>query len=72
MFGPAMTRQDCVESAEAVYNRLMISTPGRDILNFDVIAVLAMEISGDLNEAKVRDLIHLFRPDREGKLRVTS
>lgn len=67
-FGPATTRQECVAGAEALYHRLLSSTPEQQLLPFDVIALLAIDSSGDLDEVKVKELIRLFRPDREGDL----
>lgn len=37
-------------------------------LNFDVLAVLALDSKGEIDEFKLRDLIKVFRPDREGRL----
>ena len=51
-------------SAENVYNRLVESD---EILNFDSIASLAVR-RGDLDEDKLKALIKLFRPDRDGTL----
>jgi len=57
-----------VSSAEDLYNRLMIGTPEAYVLPFDVIALLAVNKDGSLIERKLRALIKLFRPDREGNL----
>jgi len=67
-FGSATTRQESVACAEVLYNRLLLSTPGSQLLSFDVIALLAIQRNGSLDETKVRELIRLFRPDREGNL----
>jgi hypothetical protein len=67
-FGPASSRQECVESAEMVYNRLMLCIPSKICLTFDVLALLAVRKEGDLNEEKLKALIKLFRPDRSGNL----
>jgi hypothetical protein len=64
-FGPAPTRKECVTSSEAVYHRLMGSD---QILNFDAIASLAVRRNGDLDEVKLKTLIKLFRPERDGTL----
>jgi len=67
-YGTSTTRNECIECAENVYNRLMLGTPGASVLDFDVLALLAIQRNGSLDEHKVRELIRLFRPDREGKL----
>lgn len=67
-FGPASTRQECVESSEIIFRRLLLATPGENVLSFDVIASIAVGDDGQLDETKVKELIKLFRPDREGNL----
>lgn len=67
-FGPAATRQECVESAEAVYHRLMVCLPTKMYLTFDVLALLAVHDDGEIDEDKLKYLIALLRPDREGNL----
>ena len=69
-FGVASSRQECVESSETVFRRLLLATPGEHRLSFDVIATLAVSDKGQLDEQKVKELIKLFRPDREGYLTV--
>ena len=67
-FGPSDTREICIESAERVYDRLLErdSEEAKD-LNFDVLAVLATT-TGEMDEEKLKDLIKVFRPDRDGRL----
>jgi hypothetical protein len=68
-FGPSETRQECVETSEIVYNRLLQSMPGRAVLSFDVLVTLAMRDNhGELDEDMLSKLIVLFRPDRDGVL----
>jgi len=68
-FGPSKTRQMCVESSQKVYDRLMLSTEdGTTSLPFSVFTVLATDNSGNLVESKMKSLIRLFRPDRDGSL----
>ncbi|KAL7461908.1 hypothetical protein ACHAXS_002314, partial [Conticribra weissflogii] len=68
-FGPSKTRQKCVESSQKVFDRLMLSTEdGTATLPFSVFTVLATDDSGDLVESKMKSLIRLFRPDRDGTL----
>ena len=67
-FGPADTRQGMIKSTERVYNRLMLYTRNSNVLHFDTLALLAVEPDGTLDETKLRKLVRLFRPDREGNL----
>jgi hypothetical protein len=46
----------------------MLSVPHRDVLTFDVIALLAVQGNGELDLELMRSLIKLFRPDRDGNL----
>jgi hypothetical protein len=71
-FGPAGSRKECVESTESVYHRLLLSTPGAPVLRFDTLALLAVQRDGDLDDYKLKDLIRLFRPDRDGTLTVVD
>lgn len=68
-FGPADTRELCVESAQNVYNRLLLRRSDQyEDLNFETLAVLATDSRGTVDEYKLKDLIKVFRPDRDGKL----
>jgi len=67
-FGHVRNRADCCTCSEEVYNRLMLGSPGADVLSFEVIAHLSADKNGDLNEQQTRELIHLFRPDRDGNI----
>ena len=67
-FGPAKTREMCVQSSQEVYDRLMISASDCPALPFSLLSILAMDEKGELVEAKIKSLIRLFRPDREGRL----
>ncbi|KAL3810970.1 hypothetical protein ACHAXA_005386, partial [Cyclostephanos tholiformis] len=80
-FGHAKTREACVQSAQEVYDRLMISVAAppsnrfsrfdddsEPVLPFSIVSVLATNANGDLVDAKIKSLIRLFRPDRNGDL----
>lgn len=71
VFGPADTREDCVESSQEVYRKL-VSRSDDTILNFDLLAVLALYPDESLDQEKAQDLIRLFRPERDGSLDVIS
>ena len=73
-FGLADTRAHCVESSQGVYRRLMHYNPKNTsgILEFDALASLA-KLGDDptavvIDSDKMKDLIRLFRPDRQGNL----
>lgn len=68
-FGGSSTREECVSSSEAVYHRLLLSTPRREVLGFEVLVPLVFRDNmGELDEEMLSKLIDLFRPDREGIL----
>ena len=69
LFGNCDTREDCVASAQDVYLRLLLENPDSNgVLQFDTIAALAKGKNGDLNYEKVKALIRVFRPERDGSL----
>jgi hypothetical protein len=67
-FGPADSREMCIQSVETVYRRLLLSTPGAETLNFEVLGLTARDHDGTLDEEKLKEIISLFRPDRDGNL----
>jgi Ca2+-binding EF-hand superfamily protein len=69
-FGNAATRQECIVSTEELFRRLLLATPNQSngVLTFDTLAMVAIDEYGNLNEDKIRELIRVFRPDREGNL----
>lgn len=67
-FGLADKREAVVTSAQDVYDRLLLRSPDPSILNFDVIALLGVTKDGELNQNKLKDLVKLFRPDRDGTI----
>ena len=67
-FGPAHSRDACVESAQKVYSRLMLLTPDEIVLPFDTLAVLAKGKDGEIDTEEMKTLIRLFRPERNGDL----
>jgi hypothetical protein len=67
-FGPADTRETCVESAQNLYSRLMLLNPDEPVLPFDTLAVLAKDKDGEIKVDEMKNLIRLFRPDRNGNL----
>jgi hypothetical protein len=68
LFGPAQTRNQCVESASEVYQNLMLLTPEKHKLQFETISLSALHDDGTMDEKKAKLLIKVFRPDRDGEL----
>eukprot|EP00557_Chaetoceros_sp_GSL56_P008411 CAMPEP_0176506328 /NCGR_PEP_ID=MMETSP0200_2-20121128/16971_1 /TAXON_ID=947934 /ORGANISM="Chaetoceros sp., Strain GSL56" /LENGTH=975 /DNA_ID=CAMNT_0017905945 /DNA_START=568 /DNA_END=3491 /DNA_ORIENTATION=+ len=67
-FGLADTRRACCKSAQQVYDRLLMKTPGTSVLHFDTLCLLAVGRDGKLQKDKARAMIRLFRPHRNGDL----
>lgn len=68
-FGLADTRQHCIESSQIVYKRLLQRQGDSDaVLDFDTIALLATTDDGGIDQDKMKELIRLFRPERDGTL----
>ncbi|KAL7548223.1 hypothetical protein ACHAWF_011515 [Thalassiosira exigua] len=67
-FGRAKTREMCCRSSQEVFDRLMFSAMDSSVLSFSIISILAMDEAGDYQDAKIKSLIRLFRPDRDGNL----
>jgi hypothetical protein len=67
-FFQAQTREMCVQSSQEVYDRLMLSVSGFTELPFSILSVLAINSKGEFEDAKIKSLIRLFRPDRQGNL----
>jgi hypothetical protein len=59
-FGRAGNRKECFESAQMVYDRLLLSTPGRNCLKFDTIALLALDSRGELDDEFLKELIRVL------------
>lgn len=69
VFGRADTRDKCIRSAQRVYDRLMLRTPSMRKLPFSTIALLAKNNEdGRMDKQKLKELIRVFRPDRDGKI----
>jgi hypothetical protein len=69
-FGLADTRENCVEGSQDLYGRLMLRTPEASCLQFETIALLGLKKDGSIDQSMIKDLIRLFRPDREGNLKM--
>jgi hypothetical protein len=60
-FGPTSTRAICVNSSEALFNRLVENDPNVNLLPFETIAEIAYDANDELIRPKVKALIKLFR-----------
>jgi len=67
-FGLAGDRKSCVESAQEVFKRLLLHTPDETSIPFETISIVGLDDYGDLEEAKTKDLVKIFRPGADGKL----
>lgn len=63
-FGAASTRDECILSSQKTYYRLLKLDPGATVLSFDVIALLAMNPDGSIDQKRRKVLRRFFRPDR--------
>lgn len=66
--GRASRREECIESAQNLYLRLLGETPGGNTLNFNVLALVGLLPDGSLVQEQVKDLARVFRPNRSGNL----
>jgi hypothetical protein len=64
----ADTRENTIQSSQEVYRRLQLRSPNEEKLKFETIALIAVRRDGTLDETKLKDLVRLFRPDRDGSL----
>ena len=54
VFGPADTRTNCIESAQNVYNRLLMCTPGKNVLEFETLALVALLDDETVDQQKAK------------------
>jgi hypothetical protein len=55
---------------KTVYERLLYRSNRKDMLSFHVLASLALNPDNTLKHSKVKELIKIFRPQRDGSLSV--
>lgn len=52
-----------------IYGLLLRANTESDVLNFEVLSVLARDpVSQDIDNTKVKELVRIFRPERDGTL----
>lgn len=62
-FGVEDTRETCVQCSQKLYERLMTKENAvSDVLNFNTIALIGINRTGDLDTEKAKDLIRIVRP----------
>ncbi|KAG7354823.1 mechanosensitive ion channel [Nitzschia inconspicua] len=66
-FGRADTRDSCIESSQELYLRLLGATRDQK-LHFNILGLVALQRDGTLDQEKLKSLIKVFRPGRDGNL----
>lgn len=70
-FGPAESRESCIDSAQECYNRLLLASTGDErVVRFETLAMIALQNDGTIEQRKAKNLIKTFRPDRDGCLSI--
>ena len=71
-FGLADSREHCIESAEEIFKCFVpTASPRPDTLQFEALSSIAEDPeSGDLDEKMLKDLVKIFRPERDGTLKL--
>ena len=67
-FGLADTREHCIQSSQELYRRLLLNDPDQGEVSFETLALLGLKPDGSLDQDKLKEMIRLFRPDRDGTL----
>lgn len=67
-WGDVSTRENCILSSQQVFKRLLSRSPRKMLLSFDVLALATIQPDGTMDVTKLKDMIRLLRPDRDGKL----
>ena len=68
-FGPASTRDESITSSTEVFDELCkLSHRDENLVEFSVLALLAVHENGERDEVKRATLRRLFRPDSDGCL----
>lgn len=71
-FGPASTRDELINSAQALYHRLLKLSPGTYSLPFAVLSVLSENDDGTVNRNLKKSIQTLFRADRDGEVPILA
>ena len=65
-WGETTTRDRTIVGSQEVFGKLMKRSTDPDLLKFDVLAAVAKQPDGSLNYDKLRRIIRILRPDRDG------
>ena len=66
-WGETTTRDRVIIGSQEVFGKLMKRSASPNELKFDVLAAVARQADGTLNHDKLKRLIRILRPDRDGK-----
>ena len=66
-FGKADTRDCCIQSSQNLYSRLLEKSPDK-VFHFNILGLVALRSDGSLDQDKLKSLIKVFRPNRDGLL----
>jgi hypothetical protein len=66
-FGRASNRAECIASSQIVFDKLT-GRSGNGILDFEVLCQIAQLPDGFTDHDKVRTLVKVFCPNRQGKI----
>ena len=71
-FGLADSREHCIESAREIFKCFVPATSqSPDTLQFDSLSSIAENPeTGELDEKMLKDLVKIFRPERDGTLKL--
>lgn len=67
-FGPAMDRNQCIGSAQAVYHSLKKLSSSASAVPFSTITLSSVDENGAVDDAKAKAMMRVFRPDVNGEL----
>jgi hypothetical protein len=66
-WGETTTRDRTIIGSQEVFGKLMKRSTDSNLLKFEVLAIIAKQSDGTLNYEKLRRIIRILRPDRDGK-----
>jgi hypothetical protein len=67
-FGSTHSREECIESSQNTYKRLLLANPAEPQLHFETLGLIAVGDDGEIDQEKAKDLVKIFRPRRDGVL----
>ena len=65
-WGETTTRDRTIVGSQEVFGKLMKRSIDPNLLKFEVLATIAKQSDGTLNYDKLRRIIRILRPDRDG------